>query len=576
MRRVSIFRVQGCMSLLLCGFVLQTALALRTSAQTSTIHSGEYSQPLNTPASTGSISCAPSNNGTGHLICAEQAASGAMTGVSWVAQPALNLLPANATEPVGALDGPIPLGSISGTLGTSGCANTFDNTGYTICATSSVAQTNSTTAQYTLNPFAFFPPAGKASKSVGVGITSNLSTSSNASVGPAVCTATANPNFATTPPTPAICVLVALSNASNSSSGSLLGAAIDPRSGGTNTGLIPLNYGVTFSNAISCATPLANLSLHNGNTVAACAVVQGNNLIGFVFDPRTNYLPGTVTLLKTGPFLGNPSCAAPNDNTGDVICTIVEQGAGSDTLEAIAFNAANLTMVGSPQVIETVRGNVAVSCSSPNAAAANVPNNTGNNTIECVLATSGGTATSSALIDPRPPVASPTNPAAAPILGHNLFAPTSNIATAPSCIALGVDPNQVTCAFQTVAPEAIAFTAPLTCPTVFMEAGATLTANHSIASCHGNIYMLLQTDGNLVLYNFGGVPLWATGTQGTSPGELIMQTDGNLVLYASNGTALWSSGTQGNSGDSLAIQDDGNLVIFTATQAIWASNTSGH
>jgi len=232
--------------------------------------------------------------------------------------------------------------------------------------------------------------------------------------------------------------------------------------------------------------------------------------------------------------------------------------------------------VGSPQVIETVRGNVAVSCSSPNAAAANVPNNTGNNTIECVLATSGGTATSSALIDPRPPVASPTNPAAAPILGHNLFAPTSNIATAPSCIALGVDPNQVTCAFQTVAPEAIAFTAPLTCPTVFMEAGATLTANHSIASCHGNIYMLLQTDGNLVLYNFGGVPLWATGTQGTSPGELIMQTDGNLVLYASNGTALWSSGTQGNSGDSLAIQDDGNLVIFTATQAIWASNTSGH
>jgi hypothetical protein len=574
MKRISIFRVHGCMSLLLCGFVLPIALTHRASAQ---ISSGEYNFQfhLDTPASPAPISCVPSNNDTGHLICAQQTAGGAMTGVSWVALPGTGLTnPGHQDGP----NGPISLGNISGTLGVSSCANTSDNTGYAICATSSVVQVNSTTADYTLKPFAFFPPAGTASLSGGQGgIFASLSTSPQASTGPAVCTATAaaNPNLANIPPTPAICVLVALSNASNPSSGSLLGAAIDPRSGGTNTSLVPLNYGSTFSNAISCATP-QGYALSNGNSVAACAVVQGNNLIGFVFDPRTDYFSNPVTLLTTGPFQGNPSCAAPNDNSGDVICVIAERGSGSNTLEAVAFTPMGPAMVGKPQPIESVSGNVAFSCKSPNAAASNAPNSTGTNTIECVLAALGTTATSSALIDPRPPVASQTNPAAAPILGHNLFAPASNIATAPSCITLGRDTNQVTCAFQTVAPEVIAFTAPLTCPTVFMEAGATLTANQSISSCHGNIFLLLQNDGNLVLYEQGGTPIWATGTQGTSPGELLMQTDGNLVLYASNGSPLWSSGTQGNPGDSLAIQDDGNLVIFTANGFIWASNTSGH
>lgn len=115
----------------------------------------------------------------------------------------------------------------------------------------------------------------------------------------------------------------------------------------------------------------------------------------------------------------------------------------------------------------------------------------------------------------------------------------------------------------------------LSCPIVFLEPGKSLLVNQRITSCDGRFYLLLQTDGNLVLY-LHTTPLWATNTQGTSPGEAIMQTDGNFVLYDSAGVALWNSGTQGNSGASLAIQDDGNMVIYVKTGAIWATDTCCH
>jgi hypothetical protein len=62
--------------------------------------------------------------------------------------------------------------------------------------------------------------------------------------------------------------------------------------------------------------------------------------------------------------------------------------------------------------------------------------------------------------------------------------------------------------------------------------------------------------------------------------QLILQTDGNLVLY-NNGvnprTVCWASATSG-SGRSHAVatyQSDGNFVVYNGTQVLWASNTVG-
>jgi hypothetical protein len=65
--------------------------------------------------------------------------------------------------------------------------------------------------------------------------------------------------------------------------------------------------------------------------------------------------------------------------------------------------------------------------------------------------------------------------------------------------------------------------------------------------------------GNNLLANEG-----LANEEGTA--RLVMQADGNLVLYNRNGKALWNSGTSGRINDRLEVQTDGNLVVCVARQ----------
>jgi len=58
--------------------------------------------------------------------------------------------------------------------------------------------------------------------------------------------------------------------------------------------------------------------------------------------------------------------------------------------------------------------------------------------------------------------------------------------------------------------------------------------------------------------------------------KLVLQGDGNLVLYDANGTALWNTGTHGRGTGpyKLALQDDHNLVLYAAGGPIWSSGTA--
>lgn len=104
-----------------------------------------------------------------------------------------------------------------------------------------------------------------------------------------------------------------------------------------------------------------------------------------------------------------------------------------------------------------------------------------------------------------------------------------------------------------------------------LTAGSQLTAGQSITSPSGLVTLIMQTDGNLVVYGAGGV-LWHAGTTGNAGARFVLQQDGNAVVYAANNTALWSSGTATKGGQSLTIQDDGNLVLRNGTGAtVWAT-----
>jgi hypothetical protein len=106
--------------------------------------------------------------------------------------------------------------------------------------------------------------------------------------------------------------------------------------------------------------------------------------------------------------------------------------------------------------------------------------------------------------------------------------------------------------------------------------GQGLTPGHSWQSRDGRFTLAMQTDSNLVLYE-GKTALWATGTVGQDVAFMIMQADGNLVLYNTSENAVWNSETPGYEGASLAIQNDGNLVIYAPEAgAVWASNTCCH
>jgi regulatory protein YycI of two-component signal transduction system YycFG len=97
----------------------------------------------------------------------------------------------------------------------------------------------------------------------------------------------------------------------------------------------------------------------------------------------------------------------------------------------------------------------------------------------------------------------------------------------------------------------------------------------SIDTADRRFHLILQRDGNLVLYS-PTKALWASGTDGKMISFLAMQRDGNLVLYDRSYRPLWYSGTAGFNLARLIIQQDGNLVLYsTYNQPLWNTATSG-
>jgi hypothetical protein len=112
-----------------------------------------------------------------------------------------------------------------------------------------------------------------------------------------------------------------------------------------------------------------------------------------------------------------------------------------------------------------------------------------------------------------------------------------------------------------------------------LPSGGALFPNDSVGSDNGSYRLIMQQDGNLVLYKTvsrSNVAIWSSRTNGQTVGECDMQTDGNLVIYTPNHKPIWASHTNGHNGSYLEVQDDGNAVIYTPDgKAIWATNTQG-
>lgn len=105
--------------------------------------------------------------------------------------------------------------------------------------------------------------------------------------------------------------------------------------------------------------------------------------------------------------------------------------------------------------------------------------------------------------------------------------------------------------------------------------GQTMSPGQRLDSANGLYRFVFQTDSNLVVRRVSdSAALWASDTNGQGGSRLVLQNDGNLVLYTSANVALWSSRTAGNAASRLVMRDDGNLVIYNTSNAtIWSTDT---
>ena len=78
-----------------------------------------------------------------------------------------------------------------------------------------------------------------------------------------------------------------------------------------------------------------------------------------------------------------------------------------------------------------------------------------------------------------------------------------------------------------------------------LNTGQSLQISETLGSPDGRFSLILQPDGNLVLYDQDGQPAWASGTDGREVSSATMQDDGNLVLNSPNGDPVWASDTYG-------------------------------
>jgi hypothetical protein len=88
--------------------------------------------------------------------------------------------------------------------------------------------------------------------------------------------------------------------------------------------------------------------------------------------------------------------------------------------------------------------------------------------------------------------------------------------------------------------------------------------------------LAVTTAGRAMLTDSAGKIWWATPAGAVATYDrLAVKTAGNLALVTSSGSVLWTTVSSGTAGNLLVLQSDGNLVLYNAGyQPVWMSGTA--
>ncbi len=111
-------------------------------------------------------------------------------------------------------------------------------------------------------------------------------------------------------------------------------------------------------------------------------------------------------------------------------------------------------------------------------------------------------------------------------------------------------------------------------PSNSLPAGSRINPGGMFTSNNGLARLVMQYDGNLVLYDGNWNPIWHASTHGHPGAFAVFQTDGNLVVYSWNGVPLYNIFDisrsphalriphPGGYAGFLSIEDSGNMIAF--------------
>lgn len=109
-----------------------------------------------------------------------------------------------------------------------------------------------------------------------------------------------------------------------------------------------------------------------------------------------------------------------------------------------------------------------------------------------------------------------------------------------------------------------------------LKKGVELNKGDWLLSKNGEFKTIFQRDGNVVTYDLeSNDAVWSTGTAGKkAANRLVVQGDGNVVLYTKNNKALWNTRTAADSprNPRLKLNNRGVLVVKHGRKNVWKSH----
>ncbi|MHB8506005.1 MAG: GH25 family lysozyme, partial [Acidimicrobiales bacterium] len=105
--------------------------------------------------------------------------------------------------------------------------------------------------------------------------------------------------------------------------------------------------------------------------------------------------------------------------------------------------------------------------------------------------------------------------------------------------------------------------------------GRVMVGGEQLVAAGGRYRVVMQRDGNLVLYGPSRRALWAAGTAGDRGARLVMSAGGDLVVL-DGGHQAWTSRTAGRGRSYAVVLSNGNFAVHRyGGGATWSSGTAG-